>query len=294
MGTFLAGLKRHLSIYSHEGNAFDLARDTMIKKKPTRRCWHKIVKHDRIALCKEAVYRLAPAVAPKAWAMAAKYVDRSVGSPTGDYRVETYASQLYEKNKNKVDDVIANIGAIKRFFSDLETGIDGAGVKSSTKKSTSKATKTAATRRRHDMRKTPKNQPQRNDFPDEIDENVSLPEGEKRQITVNKYERNQKARDLCIKKYKAKCCICSFSFGDTYGEIAKDFIHVHHVKPLSERRTQYTVDPVKDLRPVCPNCHAVIHIRKGKPAFRPKEVEAFLQRRGLTSPNRSPRRRAKS
>jgi len=23
------------------------------------------------------------------------------------------------------------------------------------------------------------------------------------------------------------------------------------------------VDPVKDLRPVCPNCHAVIHLRGG-------------------------------
>ena len=138
-----------------------------------------------------------------------------------------------------------------------------------------------------------KNQPQRNNFPDEIDENASLPEGGKRQVTVNRYERNQKARDLCIKKYKAKCCICSFSFGDTYGEIAKGFIHVHHVKPLSEIRTQYTVDPVKDLRPVCPNCHAIIHC-KGEPAFSIEEVKAFLRRRGHTSPNRSPRRRAKS
>ena len=168
------------------------------------------------------------------------------------------------------------------------------GVTPSAKKMASKATKKVGPQRHRSVGQKPKNQPQRNDFPDEIDENVSLPEGEKRQVTVNKYERNQKARDLCIKKYKAKCCICSFSIGDTYGEIAKGFIHVHHVKPLSEIGTKYTVDPVKDLRPVCPNCHAVIHIRKGEPAFRPKEVEAFLQRRGLTSPNRSPRRRAKS
>ena len=281
METFLNGLKRHLSIYSHEGNAFDLARDTMIKKKPTPRCWHKIVKRDRIALSKEAIYRLAPTVAPKAWAMAAKDVDRSVGSPTGDYRVETYASRLYEKNKNKVDDVIANIGAIKRFFSDLEAGIDDTGV-TPTKKSTPKATKTATTRRRHDMRKTPKNQPQRNDFPDEIDENVSLPEGAKQRVTVNKYERNPRARQRCIAHYGKKCCICGFSFGDTYGEIAEPFIHVHHVKPLSEIGTKHDVNPVKDLRPVCPNCHAVIHIRKGEPAFRPEEVKALLRRSGYT------------
>ena len=168
------------------------------------------------------------------------------------------------------------------------------GVTPSAKKTASKATKKVGPQRHRSVGQKPKNQPQRNDFPDEIDENVSLPEGEKRQVTVNKYERNQKARDLCIKKYKAKCCICSFSFGDTYGEIAKDFIHVHHVKPLSERRTQYTVDPVKDLRPVCPNCHAVIHIRQEAPAFSIEEVEALLRRSGHTSPNRSPRRRAKS
>lgn len=114
--------------------------------------------------------------------------------------------------------------------------------------------------------------------PDEIDEKSSLPEGAKHQVTVNAYERNRKARELCIKKYKAKCCICGFSFGDTYGDIAENFIHVHHVKPLSEIGTQYTVNPVKDLRPVCPNCHAVIHIRKGETAFGIEEVKALLQR----------------
>ncbi|MCY4386326.1 MAG: HNH endonuclease [Desulfurellaceae bacterium] len=277
MGTFLAGLKRHLSIYSHEGNAFDLAPDTMIKKKPTKRCWHKIVKRDRIALSKEAVYRLAPAIAPKDWAMAAKDVDRSVGSPTGDYRVETYASQLYKKNKDKVDYVIANIGTIERFLSDLETGIDEAGVKSSTKKSTPRTTKTSTTRRRRNAGQTSKNQPQRNDFPDEIGENASLPEGAKQRVTVNKYERNPRARQQCIDHYGKKCCICGFSFEATYGEVAKKFIHVHHVRPLSEIGKRYTVDPVEDLRPVCPNCHAVIH-RKGEPAFSIEEVKAFLQR----------------
>ena len=278
MGTFLDGLKSHLSIYSHEGNAFDLAHDTMIKKKPTRRCWHKIVKRDRIALCKEAVYRLAPAVAPKVWATAAKDVDRSVGSHTGDYRVETYALKLREKNKNKVDDVITNIGTIKRFFSDLESGIDDDGVTALTKKSTPKATKTSATRRRRTTRQTQKNQSQTNYSPDDVDGAGSLPEGAKRRTTVNAYERNPRARQRCIAHYGKKCCICDFSFGDTYGEVAKSFIHVHHVKPLSEIGTQYTVNPVKDLRPVCPNCHAVIHIRKGETAFSIEEVKALLQR----------------
>ena len=156
------------------------------------------------------------------------------------------------------------------------------GVTPSAKKAASKVAKKVRTRWQRNAGQTSKNQPQRNDFPDEIDENASLPEGAKRQVTVNAYERNRKARDLCIKKYKAQCCICGFSFSETYGEVAKGFIHVHHVKLLSEIRMKYTVDPVKDLRPVCPNCHAVIHIRKGEPAFRPEEVEALLRRSGYT------------
>ena len=44
-------------------------------------------------------------------------------------------------------------------------------------------------------------------------------------------------------------------------EIAQDFIHVHHLVPLCEIGEAYAVDPVNDLVPVCPNCHAIIHRR---------------------------------
>jgi len=45
-----------------------------------------------------------------------------------------------------------------------------------------------------------------------------------------------------------------------YGEIAEGYIHVHHLRPLSEVGEAHAVDPVADLRPVCPNCHAVLHL----------------------------------
>lgn len=44
-----------------------------------------------------------------------------------------------------------------------------------------------------------------------------------------------------------------------YGPEFAGFIHVHHLRPLSGIGGGYVVDPVEDLRPVCPNCHAVIH-----------------------------------
>ena len=49
------------------------------------------------------------------------------------------------------------------------------------------------------------------------------------------------------------------SFEEMYGKIGHGFIHVHHKKPLAGLKAEYKVDPKKDLAPVCPNCHAMLH-----------------------------------
>ncbi len=54
------------------------------------------------------------------------------------------------------------------------------------------------------------------------------------------------------------------------------FIHVHHLKPQSSRGGEYEIDPVLDLVPVCPNCHAVMHRRRETP-YSLEEVCAFLK-----------------
>lgn len=98
------------------------------------------------------------------------------------------------------------------------------------------------------------------DYPDEANlENKSFPEGAKQTVQVNRYERNPEARAKCIEFHKARCKVCEMSFAETYGLFAKDFIHVHHIKPLSEINEEYEVDPINDLIPVCPNCHAMLH-----------------------------------
>ena len=107
-------------------------------------------------------------------------------------------------------------------------------------------------------------------YPDDIDDN-DLFEGSKKQITVNAYERSSQARQKCIEHYGIKCTICSFDFEKTYGEIGQNFIHVHHVKPLSEIDEKYKINPIEDLRPVCPNCHAMLH--KRKPAYSIEEIQ---------------------
>jgi 5-methylcytosine-specific restriction protein A len=95
-------------------------------------------------------------------------------------------------------------------------------------------------------------------YPDEIADD-NLYEGLIKTVRVNRYERNKEARDKCIEYHGKKCSICGFDFEKVYGELGKGFIHVHHIKPLSEIDKEYKVDYKKDLIPVCPNCHAMLH-----------------------------------
>ena len=87
-------------------------------------------------------------------------------------------------------------------------------------------------------------------------------EGQVTQILANAYERNPQVRAACIAHYGARCYVCNIDFGERYDPKLKGFIHVHHLYPLSSIGQGYEVDPVADLRPVCPNCHAVIHSHK--------------------------------
>lgn len=82
-------------------------------------------------------------------------------------------------------------------------------------------------------------------------------------MLANRCERDPLARRRCVAHYGLTCVVCEFNFGAAYGPAADGFIHVHHLKPLSEIGSEYMVDPVADLRPVCPNCHAVIHLGGG-------------------------------
>jgi len=44
-----------------------------------------------------------------------------------------------------------------------------------------------------------------------------------------------------------------------YGGIADGYIHVHHIVPIASVGKQYKLNPLTDLVPVCPNCHAMLH-----------------------------------
>ena len=65
-----------------------------------------------------------------------------------------------------------------------------------------------------------------------------------------------------MQHYGYDCAVCDFNFGELFRELGEGFIHVHHLKPLAEIGDEYYLDPIKDLRPVCPNCHAMLHRKR--------------------------------
>ncbi len=112
-------------------------------------------------------------------------------------------------------------------------------------------------------------------IPEEVDPKEVFKEGVSKTITVNQYERSTEARLKCLDHHGYKCAVCSFDFEKIYGEIGKNYIHVHHIIPISEIGREYELDPVTDLIPICPNCHAMIHITR--PALSIKQIKESIE-----------------
>lgn len=96
---------------------------------------------------------------------------------------------------------------------------------------------------------------------EEIDLNdpgLGVTEGKERLITHIARERNReivyRKKQQALKQGLLKCCVCEFSFIDSFGT---EFIESHHIKPISESGEIITT--LEDLELVCPNCHRMLH-----------------------------------
>lgn len=104
---------------------------------------------------------------------------------------------------------------------------------------------------------------------------VTLREGGAALVTATVYERSRAARRRCIEHFGTFCQVCGFNFAERYGVTGRDYIQVHHLTPLSHIGQSYVVDPVDDLRPVCANCHAMLH--RSDPPFSIDELKRMLR-----------------
>lgn len=108
---------------------------------------------------------------------------------------------------------------------------------------------------------------------------VSQKEGKKKEYYVTRYERNSINRENAIKFHGTECNICGFDFAEFYREAGRNFIEVHHIKPLSEAEENIEVNPETDLICLCANCHSIIHRRRDK-VYSIEEMKDMVNRCG--------------
>ena len=100
-----------------------------------------------------------------------------------------------------------------------------------------------------------------------FDETITVQEGVKRIVETKVYERSSKLRKIAIEHYTKNgdifCEACQFSFKKFYGEIGKGYIEIHHIKPIfkyEDEELDKTIDKaLKNVVPLCSNCHRIIH-----------------------------------
>lgn len=103
-------------------------------------------------------------------------------------------------------------------------------------------------------------------------------EGGLKQVVQNRYERNPRARRICLDYHGVRCSACGFDFEEFYGELGQGYTHVYHVIPVADRNATYFIDPILDLIPVCPNCHSMIH--RVDPILDIEQLKEFIYSHG--------------
>jgi 5-methylcytosine-specific restriction enzyme A len=107
-------------------------------------------------------------------------------------------------------------------------------------------------------------------------------EGRKMVAKVTRYERSRKNRRACINHFGSSCQICGLNFGQFYGSVGDGYVEVHHRLPVSMMGSAYRLDVVKDLIPVCSNCHRMMH--RQWPPLTPEKLGDLIREMKPQSP----------
>jgi predicted HNH restriction endonuclease len=99
-------------------------------------------------------------------------------------------------------------------------------------------------------------------------------EGRLVDVVMQRRERSGAARSACLAAYGFTCVVCQINLKSRYADLPVEVIHVHHEEALSASEGEQESDPVATMKPVCPNCHAVIHTRT--PPYSVEEVRRMV------------------
>ena len=106
-----------------------------------------------------------------------------------------------------------------------------------------------------------------------------LPEGALTRVVVNRYERCPSNRAAAIAAHGSTCKVCGFDFALFYGTLGEGFIEVHHRTPVSHMGEGYVLDPLRDLVPLCSNCHQMVH--REDPPIPAENLRETIMKRGV-------------
>ena len=99
-------------------------------------------------------------------------------------------------------------------------------------------------------------------------EEEQFTEGRVGEVTSLTRVRSRKLRQAAAAHYTApdgtiRCAVCGFCFAERYGPLGEGFIEIHHEKPVfqmsDEGFTDYLGTAVQNVKPLCANCHRMIH-----------------------------------
>jgi predicted HNH restriction endonuclease len=110
----------------------------------------------------------------------------------------------------------------------------------------------------------------------DIDESVSE-EGAARlrihQVRERDAELTERKRQSVLSIHGVLACeICRFDFEAKYGSLGSGFSEVHHLRPLSQRKSNEPTR-LEELSIVCSNCHRMLH-RKG--LIEPAQLQSMI------------------
>ncbi|MEU4539005.1 HNH endonuclease [Streptosporangium sp. NPDC023825] len=115
-----------------------------------------------------------------------------------------------------------------------------------------------------------------------VEEEFSAMEG---QLLVRLHVARERSRGLRERKISAvlgsgqslECQICNFGFEETYGELGKGYIEVHHRLPLHASGKTRTA--LEDLILLCANCHRMCHRKhpQGRSWLTPEELRLTMR-----------------
>lgn len=98
-------------------------------------------------------------------------------------------------------------------------------------------------------------------------------EGERVETLTTRVERSLLNRSICLAFHGYTCKACTTNLREKYGDVAYQFIHVHHLFPAAERGV-CNPDPINDMIPLCPNCHEIAHLKT--PPYTVQEITEMI------------------